>query len=57
MLIVQNEFSSGGIQNGLSDLMRGGVSSVCICSAYMSIGGSEILFDAIRRTAERSERL
>jgi HKD family nuclease len=51
MLIIQNEFSPGGIQNGLFDLMRNGVASIRICSAYMSMSGSELLFDAIERSA------
>jgi HKD family nuclease len=51
MLIIQNEFSPGGIQNGLFDLMRDGVASIRICSAYMSMSGSELLFDAIERNA------
>ena len=40
------------MQNALFDLMRDGVSSVRVCSAYMSKAGSELLFDAVRRTAE-----
>jgi HKD family nuclease len=49
MLIVQNEFSPAGIQNGLIDLMRNGVTAIRICSAYMSVSGSKLLFDAVKR--------
>jgi hypothetical protein len=51
MLIVQNEFNPAGIQNGLVDLMRNGITAIRICSAYMSMAGSELLFDAIKRAA------
>jgi hypothetical protein len=42
MLIIQNEFSPAGIQNGLFDLMREGVASIRIRSAYMSMSGSAL---------------
>ena len=50
MLVVQNELRPGAIQNALLDLMRSGLSQVRVCSAYMSRMGSELLFDAIRRS-------
>ena len=50
MLVVQNELRPGAIQNALRDLMRSGLSQVRVCSAYMSRMGSELLFDAIRRS-------
>lgn len=56
MLIIQNEFSPAGIQNGLFDLMREGVASIRICSAYMSMSGSALLFDAIERNAADNDR-
>lgn len=43
------------MQNALFDLMRDGISSVRVCSAYMSRAGSELLFDAVRRTAENGD--
>lgn len=56
MLIVQNQHAPGGIQNALFDLMRDGLESVRICSAYISTAGSELLFDGIggRRAAPRN---
>ena len=51
MLIVQNELRPNEIQNALFDLMRVGMSRVRVCSAYMSITGSELLFDGICRAA------
>jgi transposase len=53
MLVVQNKFQPGRIQNGLYDLMREGVTSVRVCSAYISLSGSELLFDQIVRCAPR----
>ena len=50
MLVVQNELRPGAIQNALLDLMRSGLSQVRVCGAYMSRMGSELLFDAIRRS-------
>src|SRR5690242_5735703 len=55
MFVIQNEFSPGNIQSGLLDLMRGGVASVRICSAYMSASGSAMLFEGIRRGAARGD--
>jgi HKD family nuclease len=49
MLIVQNEQRPGEIRNALLDLMRVGVRRVRICSAYMSLAGSNLLFDAMCR--------
>ena len=51
MFVVQNETRPSEIQNALVDLMRGGLSRVRVCSAYMSKTGSDILFDAICRAA------
>lgn len=51
MLIVQNELRPNEIQNALFDLMRDGMSRVRVCSAYISITGSKLLFDGIRRAA------
>ena len=55
MLIVQNELRPNEIQNALFDLMRDGMSRVRVCSAYMSITGSKLLFDGIRRAAKRGD--
>ena len=57
MLIIQNEYTPGRIQNALFDLMRGGLESVRICSAYISTAGSELLFDGVRRSAGNPERV
>jgi len=57
MLIVQNEYTPGGIQNALFDLMRDGIERVRICSAYISTAGSELLFDGVRRSAGNHERV
>lgn len=51
MFIVQNELRPGEIQNALFDLMRNGIETVRVCSAYMSMSGSEMLFDGISRCA------
>lgn len=55
MLIVQNELRPNEIQNALFDLMRDGMSRVRVCSAYMSITGSKLLFDGIRRAAPHGD--
>lgn len=52
MLVIQNELQPGAIQNALFDLMREGLEAVRVCSAYMSVSGSEILLDGIRRSAD-----
>ncbi|WP_022698308.1 restriction endonuclease PLD domain-containing protein [Euryhalocaulis caribicus] len=52
MLIIQNQLQPGAIQNALFDLMREGLEAVRVCSAYMSVSGSEILLDGIRRSAD-----
>ena len=52
MFVVQNENRPNAMQGALFDLMREGVSSVRVCSAYMTKAGSELLFNAVRRTAE-----
>lgn len=57
MLIVQNEYTPGGIQNALFDLMREGIEQLRICSAYISSAGSELLFDGVRRSAGNHERI
>ncbi len=51
MFIVQNGLRPGEIQNALFDLMRPGIVEVRICSAYVSLSGSRILFDGISRAA------
>jgi hypothetical protein len=53
MLIVQNEFQPGRIQNGLLDLMRDGITGVRVCSAYISMSGSEMLFGHMHQSAGR----
>jgi HKD family nuclease len=50
MLIVQNEDSPAQIHNALLDLMRDGLERVRICSAYISLSGSELIFDGMRRS-------
>lgn len=51
MLIVQNQFRPAQIQNALYDLMRPGVASVRVCSAYVTVSGSGLLLDGIQRSA------
>lgn len=51
MLVLQNELRPAGMQNALFDLMREGIERVRICSAYITISGTEILFEAISRFA------
>jgi len=51
MLVVQNELMPGTIQNALFDLLRKKAERIRICSAYVSLAGSEILFDAICRAS------
>jgi HKD family nuclease len=51
MFIVQNDLRPGEIQNALFDLMRPGIEDVRVCSAYVSLSGSQILFDGITRAA------
>jgi hypothetical protein len=55
MFIIQNEGHPGEIQNALYDLMRDGIEGVRVCSAYITIAGSEILFDGIRRSAANGD--
>lgn len=55
MFIVQNELHPGEIQNALFDLMRNGVESARICSAYISRLGSDILFDGICRSTPHGD--
>ena len=49
MFIVQSRRRPAAIQNALFDLMRGGVTRVRVCSAYMSRMGSRVLLDALER--------
>ena len=51
MFIIQNGFRPGEIQNALFDLMRPGIEDVRVCSAYISLSGSQILFDGISERA------
>lgn len=55
MFVIQNEARPGEIQNALYDLMRDGVAGVRVCSAYITMSGSEILFDGIRRSAPNGD--
>jgi HKD family nuclease len=55
MIVIQNELTPGTIQDGLSDLMRDGVGSVRVCSAYISVAGSHLLHEAIARAAPRGD--
>lgn len=56
MFIVQNRAQPGEIQNALHDLMRDGVESVRVCSAYVTRKGSELLYDAIRRSNPNADQ-
>ena len=51
MLVVQNQYRPGVMQSGLLDLMRDGVVSVRVCSAYVSMAGSQMLLDGIVRSS------
>lgn len=51
MFIVQNQSSPGAVLNGLLDIMRPGIVGVRICSAYISLPGSQMLFEWIARSA------
>lgn len=51
MFVVQNKEHPSEIRNALSDLMRDGIVSARICSAYMSVAGSNILYEQICRSA------
>ncbi|MDX3968137.1 MAG: phospholipase D family protein [Bradyrhizobium sp.] len=51
MLVVQNELMPGTIQDALFDLLRKKAERIRICSAYISLSGSEMLFDAICRAS------
>jgi len=51
MFVTQNEQAPGEIQNALFDLMRNSVAAVRVCSAYVSMSGSDILFSGITRSA------
>lgn len=55
MYVVQNESCPAEIQNALFDLMRPGVNEVRICSAYITLAGSRILFDGISRSLNGNE--
>lgn len=51
MYVVQHAGRPGEIQNALFNLMREGVSQVRVCCAYVSLSGSQILYDGITRSA------
>ena len=51
MFVVQSSLRPAAIQDALRDLMRDGLSRVRICSAYLSLMGSRLLLDAIKRNA------
>lgn len=51
MFIVQNQSSPGTMLSGLHDIMRDGVVSARVCSAYVTLSGSRMLFDCIARSA------
>ena len=51
MFVVQNEFRPAEIQNALFDLMRNGIDGIRVCCAYVTMSGSEILFDGMCRSA------
>jgi HKD family nuclease len=53
MLITQNSAHPAQIQNALLDLLRDGVQSIRVCSAYMSLAGSKLLLDAVTRAARK----
>lgn len=53
--IVQNESRPGRMLGALNDLLRGGASRVRVCSAYVSLSGSETLRDAIARSARNGD--
>lgn len=55
MIVVQNIQAPGTIQSSLRDLMRSDVASIRVCSAYLSIGGSYILSDALLRASSRDD--
>ena len=56
MFVVQNQLRPAAIQNALHDLMRDGLSRVRICSAYLSRMGSQMLLDAIERSAPNGDQ-
>ncbi|MXX55288.1 MAG: NgoFVII family restriction endonuclease [Gemmatimonadetes bacterium] len=51
MFIVQSQASPGTMLNGLRDIMRDGVVSARVCSAYVTLSGSRMLADCIARSA------
>jgi HKD family nuclease len=51
MFIVQNEDRPAEMQNAIFDLLRDGALEVRICSAYVSLGGSQLIHNAIQRAA------
>lgn len=55
MYIVQSENRPSEIQNALYDLMRTDFAGVRVCSAYVSLSGSQILFDGISRSAPNGD--
>ncbi|MDD9960870.1 MAG: phospholipase D family protein [Gammaproteobacteria bacterium] len=56
MFVIQNQTRPGEIQNALRDLMRDGVESVRVCSAYVTRKGSELLYDEIRRSSRNGDQ-
>lgn len=56
MFVIQNRTRPGEIQNALRDLMRDGVESVRVCSAYVTRKGSELLYDEIRRSSRNGDQ-
>ena len=55
MFIVQNQSCPGTMLSGLLDVMRGGVVSIRICCAYVSMAGSQMLYDGIARSAANGD--
>jgi HKD family nuclease len=49
LFVVQNDTAPAAMQNALFDLMRGGVDSLRVCCAYMSISGAQTLYDGLVR--------
>ena len=55
VFVVQNERRPGEMQNALRDLMRDGVESVRVCSAYVTLSGSAVLLDGIQRSSPNGD--
>ncbi len=56
MFVIQNQTQPGEIQNALRDLMRDGVESIRVCSAYMTRKGGELLYDEIMRSSPNGDQ-